>query len=268
MSDLNSTVLRDQEGGGIICKFNQTGFCKYRDKCRHKHNDKACENKTTCNKENCKLRHPKLCRTFRSTGKCRHNENCAYSHAEIELSGKEKEIDQIVAKHDEEIAMINAELEKMKLIIFNMGEETKHLKDELQFRTKTTETIDIGVEVTCEKTVNETVNKCNKDKMKHHLEVMRDKSKDAQESMLNCDKCEYKCKKEITLKKHKHTKHEEQKCKHCNIILKTAMELVLHVAKEHISNIIEEVNESSDLEQDKTIEVNQDNIIEEQQDKM
>ena len=47
----------------------------------------------------------------------------------MEFSRKEKEIDQIVAKQDEEIAMINAELEKLKLIILDLGEETKHLKN-------------------------------------------------------------------------------------------------------------------------------------------
>ena len=84
--------------------------------------------------------------------------------------------------------------------------------------------------------------------------------------MLNCDQCEYKCKKDNTLKKHKQTKHEEQTCKQCNKIFKTAMEMLMHVAKDHSSNIIEDVIEPRDLEQDKPTDVKQGNIIEEQLD--
>ena len=57
--------------------------------------------------------------------------------------------------------------------------------------------------------------------------------------MLNCDKCDYKCKKESTLMKHIHTKHEDQKCQKIEEIFNTSMELVMHFAENHSSDIKE-----------------------------
>ena len=62
-----------------------------------------------------------------------------------------------------------------------------------------------------------------------------DKSREEQKSAkyFKCDQCDYKSEKLATLKKHKNTKHNEQKCKVFNKEVKTSMELVTHIAKEH-----------------------------------
>ena len=59
--------------------------------------------------------------------------------------------------------------------------------------------------------------------------------------MFHCNDCTYKTKKEITLKKHINTKHNSQKCKVCDIVLKTSMEMLKHVAKEHSRNMKETI---------------------------
>ena len=53
-------------GGGLntLCKFNQTGFCKFRQKCSKTHNNTLCENENGCNEEYCSKRHPKLCKNI------------------------------------------------------------------------------------------------------------------------------------------------------------------------------------------------------------
>ena len=55
-----------------------------------------------------------------------------------------------------------------------------------------------------------------------------------------CDLCNYKALKPNTLKKHINTKHTMQKCKVCDKEFKTSMDLVSHVAKEHIEEEEEE----------------------------
>ena len=83
------------------------------------------------------------------------------------------------------------------------------------------------------------------------------------EVMLNCDKCDYKCKKEITLKKHIHTKHEDQQCKQCSEIFKSSTELVMYTAKDHSSNINDDVAEPRNQAKWKTLEVKESNKSEE-----
>ena len=59
----NHRMMEHQDRGGNnissdnICKFFQTGFCKYRKKCKSKHEDKICEN-SDCNYKSCFKRHP------------------------------------------------------------------------------------------------------------------------------------------------------------------------------------------------------------------
>ena len=79
MSDLGNSAVRPGEVG-LVCKYNQTGFCKFRDRCRSKHISQICGNQNKCKEDQCNERHPKICRNFNNTGKCRHNNNCAYQH--------------------------------------------------------------------------------------------------------------------------------------------------------------------------------------------
>ena len=65
----------------LICKYNQTGFCKYRDGCKNKHVNDKCE-KSQCEEKACEKRHPKECKTY-INNKCRFNQGCAYKHSEI-----------------------------------------------------------------------------------------------------------------------------------------------------------------------------------------
>ena len=55
-----------------VCKFNQTGFCKYGENGTKMHVNKLCST-LNCNKHISKNRHPKQCKYFLLSERCRFN---------------------------------------------------------------------------------------------------------------------------------------------------------------------------------------------------
>ena len=43
-----------------LCKFQNSGYCKYKENCKFKHVTEICENK--CDRKTCMKRHQKLCK--------------------------------------------------------------------------------------------------------------------------------------------------------------------------------------------------------------
>ena len=111
-----------------ICKYNTFGFCKFREYCRKRHENKVCDNQNNCNRE-CIKRHPKECKTFNKSGKCRFNEDCAYQHVNKVDSNSQSEINQMMTqlmiKHDSEVAHLKAEVEVLKQLVLDMGNHMK-----------------------------------------------------------------------------------------------------------------------------------------------
>ena len=64
-----------------ICSFDKFGFCKYGVRCRKKHADLRCEDKS-CEIFNCNKRHPKQCRYYKEFKRCKYNEYCRFDHKE------------------------------------------------------------------------------------------------------------------------------------------------------------------------------------------
>ena len=75
-----------------VCKFNQTGFCKFGENCKNMHVNKLC-NTLNCNKHICKNRHPRQCKYFRITEKCRFNDVCAFTHKRSGTNIKVEELE-------------------------------------------------------------------------------------------------------------------------------------------------------------------------------
>ena len=69
---------------GSLCKFNQIGFCKFREHSRKMHENTICEKAGECTEENCIKRHSKICKNYIKDNKCRFNNKCAYHHKENE----------------------------------------------------------------------------------------------------------------------------------------------------------------------------------------
>jgi hypothetical protein len=66
------------------CRYFDKGFCRYRNKCRYFHPQKTCEEylrSSKCDHLNCEDRHPEACKYWKSTNKCKRNENCDFLHA-------------------------------------------------------------------------------------------------------------------------------------------------------------------------------------------
>ena len=55
-----------------------------------------------------------------------------------------------------------------------------------------------------------------------------------------CEMCEYSSKKINMLNKHLNTKHNDCKCKICDKVFPNSIDALMHTAKEHTKNIMEE----------------------------
>ena len=99
----------------VICKYNQSGFCKFRENCLRIHNNEVCNNISDCKSENCTKRHPKVCNNFKKHGYCRHKEQCSYQHIQ-QIDGEmlKNMLLQIHEKHVEETNTLREELNKLK----------------------------------------------------------------------------------------------------------------------------------------------------------
>ena len=63
----------------VVCKYFQSGFCKFQEHCRKQHVKELCET-DKCTSKVCIKRHPKVCKYFKTQNACKFNELCAYQH--------------------------------------------------------------------------------------------------------------------------------------------------------------------------------------------
>ena len=61
------------------CRFQNEGFCKFREKCRFRHVKEICHN-GQCEKRTCPRRHQRKCKFFFLRDHCKFGEFCEYSH--------------------------------------------------------------------------------------------------------------------------------------------------------------------------------------------
>ena len=81
-----------------ICKFFNTGFCKYKERCKFVHAEEVCEGK--CNTKDCCKRHPKSCKFGE---KCQRKEVCAYKHLTAPINNEWKVEVEVLKKLVEEL---------------------------------------------------------------------------------------------------------------------------------------------------------------------
>ena len=99
-----------------ICKHFQTGFCKFRDQCRRRHETAVCKS-VICPSKTCKIRHPKMCKFFAQNQFCKFGENCCYRHTtstpqdDTQLSSllkKVEEMDQTIKSLQSEVLALKS----------------------------------------------------------------------------------------------------------------------------------------------------------------
>ena len=92
---------------------NQTGFCKYRQTCRKRHENLICPEDHDFKSTECLLRHPKVWRSLKKDGICKFKEGCAYKH-QINHNTE------MVEKHAKEVINLQLEISQMKSVITEM----------------------------------------------------------------------------------------------------------------------------------------------------
>ena len=152
-----------------VCKYNQRGYCKYGELCRHQHVDIICDDELSCSESTCRLRHRNQCRNFSQHGKCRFI-ICAYAHRDNTSDTKVKLLEQEVEKLKKQIAIQNNKMSEIMIKLLNF---------EASFD-------------------NEDRNHCKQNTTQHGSNF---------QSLFKCDQCDYECTKKVILNKHVNTKH-------------------------------------------------------------
>ena len=102
-----------------ICKFNQSGYYKYKSHYRKHHVTKICPN-IQCTKTSCLYRHPRVCRYFSNSGKCKFSDSCAYLHKNNNIT-LEKEISEQKKEFMKEIRKLRVEIEELRKIVCDLS---------------------------------------------------------------------------------------------------------------------------------------------------
>ena len=120
-----------------ICKFNQSGFCKYQTHCRKQYIMDICPT-SLCSNMSCSLRHPKVCKFFTNFRRCKFGESCAYLHGpnietdDVRIGELEQEIKNLQAKINEiETSLLKLEHieERIKSVEESNNKNCESIKD-------------------------------------------------------------------------------------------------------------------------------------------
>ena len=111
-----------------VCKYNQQGFCKYREQCVKEHVSEICPEYPSCKNQDCVRRHPRVYRTFVCVNQCKFTK-CAYSHQQninyLEIENLKKEVSELKVN----VTMLFAANEQLKLKILNCNNISEKSKD-------------------------------------------------------------------------------------------------------------------------------------------
>ena len=107
-----------------ICKFNQSGFCKFQSNCRKQHVMEICKN-MQCSMVTCIYRHPRMCRYFNNFGRCKFEESCSYLHKiDDKISEMRKEQEKDLEKLRHEVKELQKQVEEIQIQISNFPNQT------------------------------------------------------------------------------------------------------------------------------------------------
>ena len=96
-----------------VCVYNQTGYCKFGERCNRVHIKEICQRGEECADPECCKRHPRRCRYFYNYGKCKLGEKCAYRHDEETKESKIKTLEMEVKHLKEEMNNLKSEMNKI-----------------------------------------------------------------------------------------------------------------------------------------------------------
>ena len=213
-----------------LCLRNKFGYCKFGQKCQHKHNHEVCLN-GNCDVKTCEKRHPKNCWWFKQFGWCKFA-FCAYNHVEKDIQTDFRiKIEALEIKIKEKDDELKVQLNKIKEIEMNL------IQSDLKSRVKHLETFVLTLQEKLESREKEDyyVTKWSPGPEGGGWTVLdplvRRKSFEYQ-----CDECDYIGRNSVRLTLHKEVKHMYycSKCKpYENQLFKTEVELNTHTLMVH-----------------------------------
>ena len=113
----------------VICKHNQTGYCKFQETCSKVHENQICNTKG-CDLSKCRKRHPKECKYFAVQKFCQFGRSCRFKHTESIESVKVQQL-------HEDFKKIKAEVDLLK----NNLKALAGIKQEGKMLTKSVESL-------------------------------------------------------------------------------------------------------------------------------
>jgi chromosome segregation ATPase len=184
------------------CLFNDSGFCKFGDKCRSVHHKSICSRKY-CDKS-CNSRHPKPCR-FRENCKFLAEDMCAFKHSSNENDDKDlddlkRQVEQLKQENEKKqlkLTEVETDLENVKA-----NQEAKEVKAIIkELKLVVTELIK-DVEAKDEKLVK-------MEEETHQLKLEVESMKSEYRQATNCEKCDFVAKTKKDLRNHIESNHKE-----------------------------------------------------------
>ena len=126
--------MDEVEATSPVCRYNKFGFCKFKETCRMRHEDRICD-EPLCYIQVCSRRHPKLCSFFEKYGQCKFGSYCRYLHKVPKVQNSDfyentlKRNEEEILNLKEEISKLCNEINKMKASFENMNPRYQCEKD-------------------------------------------------------------------------------------------------------------------------------------------
>ena len=108
------------------CQHNDSGYCKFGDKCRKKHAINVCSTKN-CDK-NCSSRHPIPCK-YKKRCKFHAKQICAFSHAKSIKDDTSDDCESDLVELKKQVESLKNENEHKKLELIKIEKEIKAIKE-------------------------------------------------------------------------------------------------------------------------------------------
>ena len=115
-----------------VCKHFQTGYCKFGEHCRKRHNKEGYTS-SNCFPDLCTMRHVKICRYFNILSTCKFGNSCAFK--------------QDIIQNQSDIQELKNQIAELSLAVNKMSMKITGLEDELK---SSNESSKISVEYSCD----------------------------------------------------------------------------------------------------------------------
>ena len=238
--------LKHTNANQFHCHHNNTGYCKFGDKCKFQHFYELCQ-KQVCREKSCSYRHPKSCK-FGKNCKFFKRKVCVYKHIERN-DDTSKDINKEIKDLEIDVKKLKGDIEMLKCCIESKQMELNKKSDE----NKESERKLLG-EIKDQRELIEELKKENLE-LKTNSKDKDDQVKDLNDkinlqeaailkfqAMLSCEQCDFQADSFSEFNFHLSLKHpvratKHLKCTKCDFKAKKPLELEVHESIKHAKKI-------------------------------